>query len=141
MKTIIRLSAAVLIAACAIYGGIQASASAPEKAAKDQAALNEALKGMVAGPPRDCIQEYYLEDNKSFGRNVILFKGRTPGVVYVNNLPGAGCPEVDTSRALRTKSPMPQLCRGDIVTVFDPNSRIDIGSCSLGEFTPYHRAP
>jgi hypothetical protein len=32
---------------------------------------------------------------------------------------------------------MSQLCRGDIVTVFDPISGVEFGGCSLGEFTPY----
>jgi hypothetical protein len=32
-----------------------------------------------------------------------------------------------------------QLCRGEIVQVFDPVNGIGFGSCSLGSFEPYRR--
>ena len=71
---------------------------------------------------------------------MILFNGRTNDVVYVNR-PAGGCSDLEFGRAIKTQTPTTRLCRGDIVTVFDPVSGMDYGGCSLGEFTPYRRAP
>jgi hypothetical protein len=140
MKTIIMLFAAVLVAGCTHNGGPDASARARAQAAEDEAGLAAALSGRIAGPPQDCVDHRDLGGNKSYGRGVVVFSGRTNDVVYVNR-PAAGCPELESGRALKTRTTMAQLCRGDIVTVFDPISGIEYGSCSLGEFTPYRRAP
>ncbi|MGD1148146.1 MAG: hypothetical protein ABR961_09375 [Thermoanaerobaculaceae bacterium] len=139
MKTIIVLSAAILAAGCIHNGGPEANARAQAQAAKDEATLAAALSGRIAGPPQDCVSQGDLGGNKSFGRGVILFSGRVNDVVYVNR-PPAGCPDLDFGRALKTRTTTTQLCRGDIVTVFDPSSGTEYGGCSLGEFTPYRRA-
>jgi hypothetical protein len=139
MKTIIILSAAILAAGCTYSGGPQASARAQEQAAEGEGDLSAALSGRIAGPPQDCVNEADLGGNKSYGRGVILFSGRTNDVVYVNR-PAAGCPGLNFGRALKTRTTTTQLCRGDIVTVFDPVSGTEYGGCSLGEFTPYRRA-
>jgi hypothetical protein len=139
MKTIIMLCAAILMVGCTHSGGPQASAPAQAQAAQHEADLAAALSGRTAGPPQDCVSEADLGGNKSYGRDVILFTGRTNDVVYVNR-PAGGCPTLDFGRAIKTQTPMTKLCRGDIVTVFDPVSSIEFGSCSLGEFTPYRRA-
>ena len=139
MKTIIMLFAAILAAGCTYNRGPQASARAQTQAAEDEAGLAAALSGRIAGPPQDCVDQTDLGGNKSYGRGVILFSGRTSDVVYVNR-PAAGCPGLDFGRALKTRTTTTQLCRGDIVTVFDPVSGTEFGGCSLGEFTPYRRA-
>ena len=67
----------------------------------------------------------------------MLFEG--PGnVLWVNRPPG-GCPTLAFGRAFRTRTPSSQLCRGDIVTVFDPVSGAEFAGCSLGDFVPYRR--
>ncbi len=139
MKTVIVLSAAILAVGCTSSGGPKASARAQASAAENEAALAAALSGRVAGSPQDCVNQAALGGNKSYGRGVILFGDRTNDVVYVNR-PATGCPELDAGRALKTRNTTAQLCRGDIVTVFDPVGGIEYGSCSLGEFTPYRRA-
>ena len=139
MKTIIMLSAAILAAGCAYNGGPQASARAQAQAADDEAGLAAALSGRIAGPPQDCVDPRDLGGNKSYGRDVILFSGRTDDVVYVNR-PAGGCSDLNFGRALKTRTTTTQLCRGDIVTVFDPISGTEYGGCGLGEFTPYRRA-
>jgi hypothetical protein len=139
MKTIIMLLAAVLAAGCTHNGGPQASERARAQAAEDEAGLAAALSGRIAGPPQDCVDARDLGGNKSYGRGVILFGGRTDDVVYVNR-PAAGCPGLDFGWALKTRTTTTQLCRGDIVIVFDPVSGTEYGGCGLGEFTPYRRA-
>ena len=139
MKTIIMLCAAILVAGCTSSGGPEVSPPAQTQAAEHEADLAAALSGRIAGPPQDCVSEADLGGNKSYGRDVILFSGRTADVVYVNR-PTSGCPSLDFGRAIKIKTPAARLCRGDIVTVFDPVSGVEFGSCSLGEFTPYRRA-
>lgn len=139
MKTIIMLSAAILAAGCTYSGGPQGSARAQAQAAEDEAGLAAALSGRIAGPPQDCVDGRDLGGNKSYGRGVILFSGRTDDVVYVNR-PAGGCSDLNFGRALKTLTTTTQLCRGDIVTVFDPISGTEYGGCGLGEFTPYRRA-
>jgi hypothetical protein len=137
VTALIVLLAAIFAAGCAHNGGPEASAQA--QAAEDEAGLAAALSGRTAGPTQDCVDQRDLGGNKSYGKGVIVFGGPTDDVVYVNR-PQAGCPDLDSGRALRTRATMARLCRGDIVAVFDPISGIEYGSCSLGEFTPYRRA-
>jgi len=139
MKTIIMLSAVILAAGCTHNGGPEAGASAQVQAAKDEADLAAALSGRIAGPPQDCVNEGDLGSYKSYGRGVIVFSGRTNDVVYVNR-PAVGCLDLNFGWALKTRTTTTQLCRGDIVTVFDPISGTEYGGCALGAFTPYRRA-
>lgn len=139
MKTVIVLSAAILAAGCTCSGGPKASTRAHANAPEDEARLAAALAGRVAGPPQDCVNQADLGGNESYGRGAILFGDRTDDVVYVNR-PPAGCPDLGVGRALKVRTTAAQLCRGDIVTVFDPVGGIEYGSCGLGEFTPYSRA-
>jgi hypothetical protein len=139
MKTIIMLSAAILVAGCTHSGAPQASAPAQTQAALHEADLAAALSGRIAGPPQDCVNEADLGGNISYGRGVILLSGRTNDVVYVNR-PPAGCPSLDFGRVLKPQTPLRRLCRGDRLTVFNPLSGVDIGRCSLGQFTPWRLA-
>ena len=140
MKTLIMLCAAVLAVGCTHTGQPEASAGTQTKAAQHEADLAAALSGRIAGTPQDCVTQSDLGSNKSYGRDVILFYGRTSDVVSVNR-PAGGCPDLEFGRALKTQNSTTRLCRGDIATVFDPVSGTDYGGCSLGEFTPYRRAP
>jgi hypothetical protein len=79
-----------------------------------------------------------LRGNRSVGEDVILFDGRSRDVVYVNR-PAGGCPELNSGRAIVTRTTSNQLCRGDIAVVFDTQSGMEFGGCGLGEFTPYRR--
>jgi hypothetical protein len=134
MKSVIMLCAAILVLGCT-HGGTPAPTQAPGP----EAELAAALSGRTAGPAQDCVNEAELAGNKAYGKDVIVFSGRTDDVVYVNRPPG-GCPALDFGRAIRIQTPAARLCRGDVVTVFDPLSDIGYGSCSLGAFTPYRRA-
>ncbi|KAB7645485.1 hypothetical protein [Polymorphobacter fuscus] len=45
---------------------------------------------------------------------------------------GPACPAYGPNRALATQSTQNRQCRGDVVNVFDPFSRIQFGGCVLG---------
>jgi hypothetical protein len=139
MKSIIMLCAAILVVGCTHSGQPVAGTGDETQATGHEADLAAALSGRTAGAPQDCVNEGDLGGNKSYGRDVIVFSGRTEEVVYVNR-PTGGCGGLDFGRALKITTPAAKLCRGDIVTVFDPVSGVEYGSCSLGEFTPYRRA-
>lgn len=140
MRRIIIISAAALAsAACTYNASPEASARYAARQADKAAELDEALSGRTAGEPVTCVNARDLGGNRSYGEGAILFRGRTNSVVYVNR-PPAGCPDLDYGRALKIRTPSTQICRGDIVTVFDPVSRVEYGGCGLGDFTPYRRA-
>ncbi len=121
-------------AACAPADPIETA----DRAAMAESQLAEALRDRVAGPPISCVNRRLLRGNRSAGEGAIIFGDVGDRVLYVNN-PPAGCPELNSGRALQTQSPSTQLCRGDIVSVFDPLTGFSHGSCGLGDFTPYRR--
>jgi hypothetical protein len=139
MKSIIMLCAAILVAGCTSSAAPEAGAPAQAQAAGHEADLAAALSGRTAGPPQDCVTEADLGGSQAYGKDVIVFSGRAEDVVYVNR-PAGGCPGLEFGRAIKIQTPAARLCRGDVVTVFDPLSGIGFGGCSLGEFTPYRRA-
>jgi hypothetical protein len=139
VKAIMMLFAAVVAAACAHGGRPETRVRAQAQAAEDETRLDAALRGRIAGRAQDCVNERDLGGSESYGGRVILFRSPTDDVVYVNR-PPTGCPGLDSGRALRVRTPAARLCRGDIATVFDSVSGTDLGSCSLGEFTPFRRA-
>lgn len=55
---------------------------------------------------------------------------RTPQGWWRNT--GPSCSAYAPDRALMTRSTQDRQCRGDVVVVFDPFSRIEFGSCVLG---------
>jgi hypothetical protein len=131
-----KLMPALLTAFAALCGC--AAQPAPEISAKEQASLDAILAGRTAAAPVACVNQRLLRGNRGFGEGVILFEGATGRTVYVNRPPG-GCPELSPFRALRIKTTTGQLCRGDIVSVFDATSGIDYGSCGLGDFVKYRK--
>ena len=136
MTRILASSVAVLLAAgclAAPYG--ERSAMADEEG---QARLAEALEGRVAGEPESCVRSQDLEGNRGIDHDTILFEGRG-NVVYVNHT-RSSCPELTPRRALRLRTTSTQICSGELVRVFDPDTGIEYGGCSLGDFIPYRRA-
>ena len=132
MKKIIPLSLIALTAGC------MAEAPPPERSRFVESRLAEELRGrVVSGPSVSCVSMRDLRGNRSVGEGVILFDG--PGSTIYVNRPRAGCPVINSGRALRTRTTSTRLCEGDIATVFDPVSGIEYGGCGLGPFTPYRR--
>jgi hypothetical protein len=130
-RRLLSLAALAALTACTAQG-------APQMDADQQASLDQVLSGYTAEPTVSCIESRNLQGNRSFGEGVILFEGPTRSTLYVNR-PPAGCPELRPGRALQVRTTVSRLCRGDIVTVFDPVAGIQYGGCGLGDFTPYRR--
>ena len=133
MKYIILLASACLAAGCTTE-----SDERVDMVANDEATLAAQLRGLEPdGPPVQCVSTRDLKGNRSAGETAIVFSG-IGGRKWVNR-PPAGCPDLGSSRALRTRTTGTRLCRGDIATVFDPVARIEYGGCGLGDFEPYRR--
>jgi hypothetical protein len=131
MKKLLVLSLAAAVGGCMAEGPIE---STPEA----QTMLAQSLEGRVqSGPAVSCVSQRDLRGTRSVGESAIIFGGQSK-TVYVNRPPN-GCPAIDSGRALRTQSTSTQLCRGDIVSAFEPLTGHEFGSCSLGDFTPYTR--
>ena len=133
MKQIIALAALALAAGCAASAEDQSLARADGEA-KLAAELRD---HRPAGEPVTCVTLRNLGGNRSAGENAIIFEGQG-GRLWVNR-PPAGCPVLTHGRALNVRTTTSQLCRGDIVSVFDPLNGTDYGSCGLGNFEPYER--
>jgi hypothetical protein len=101
--------------------------------------FQKAIAGRTPGPPQSCVQQRLLQGNKTYGQSVIVFGDTADSMIYLNR-PPAGCPELRGHAALRTRTTTDQLCRNDIVTVFDPTTGIEFGGCGLGDFVPYRRS-
>ena len=134
MKQIIALAALALAAGC--------TAASPETEALARADGEAMLAAELrdyspAGTPVNCVPLRNLQGNRSAGEGAIIFGGQS-GRLYVNR-PPAGCPVLDSGRAISFRTTGSQLCRGDIVNVFDPVSGFGFGSCGLGHFEPYTR--
>jgi hypothetical protein len=130
MKHAVTLLLAGLAAGCMAQETVELSPAA-------QTQLAEALEGRTAGPAVSCVSQRELRNNRTIGDDFILFDG--PNDILYLNRPAGGCPTLELGRALRTRTTSSQLCRGDIVTVFDPVSGAEYGGCGLGDFVPYRR--
>ena len=130
MKRLVTLGLACLALGCAPAEPVEMSAQA-------QGRLDEALAGRVAGPPVDCVNSSELRGNRTFGDGAILFEARGD-ILYLNQPPG-GCGGLGPGRAFRTTTTVARMCRGDIITVFEPVSGAEYGGCGLGDFVPYRR--
>ena len=129
MKAVLAMVAAGLAAACTMNEPV-------DRMETHSTELAEATEGRVAGPAVSCVNQVGLRNTRIVGE-AILFEG--PGdVLYVNHGSG-GCVVLEHGRAIRTSNPSNRLCRGDIVTAFEPVSGIEFGGCSLGDFVPYRR--
>ena len=118
-----------------------ATAAAPPAGAP-QERLDRAIAGKVAGAPISCISLPRAGSSEIIDETAIIYRQSRSRLV-VNRIPG-GCPGLTRNRAFATRTPGTRLCRGDIITVFDPRAQIPYGSCALGDFVPYEaprRAP
>jgi hypothetical protein len=131
----------VLIAAVAALAGCTASTEAPVSAAADaegDAMLSAALAGRTAGEPRNCVRLQDVRNSRGAGAGTILFDG-PGGTVYVNRTSGS-CPRIQPWHALRHRTISNNLCSGEIIRVFDPQTGVEYGGCALGEFVPWRRS-
>ncbi len=102
---------------------------------RDQARLDATLKGKTAEAPVPCISLRSVSSS-NIGAGKIVYRASSK-LVYVSTL-GPSCPD-RRDMTMISRTPGTQLCRGDIITFVDRGTGIDLGSCSLGEFTPWRR--
>lgn len=133
MKPIVPIVLAGILMGSAAFAAVS---QGPTERARARAA--RILDNRVAGQPVACVSHRLLRGSQSLDDGGILFGGND-ALVYVNR-PPAGCPNLDNGRILITHTSGSQLCRGDIVTVREPSGGPEVGSCSLGDFTPMRRA-
>jgi hypothetical protein len=123
-----------MLAGCA--GSAQQTAMARQQA---QARLSGLIAGKVAGAPRSCLPSYRADDMIVIDDNVIAFRDG-PNRVWLTKPNGACSLLSSPGYALVTRNfGGLGLCSGDIGQVLDTTSRMTVGSCVMGEFTPYER--
>ena len=133
MKQIIELAALALASGCAV------SAESEEIARADgEATLAAELRDYrQSGDTQNCVPLRHLGGNRSAGEGAVIFGGNGKRI-YVNR-PAGGCPLIRSGMALTLRTTGNQMCRGDIVSIFDTQTGVSYGSCGLGDFTPYER--
>jgi hypothetical protein len=135
MRTILAITAAA-----AALAGCTMSRDGPVSADSDadgEVLLAEALAGRTAGGPVNCVRSQDVRNTRSAGGGRVLFDG--PGnVVYVNQTSGS-CPAIRPWHAIRHRTVGTNICSGELIRVFDPQSGVEYGGCSLGAFVPWRR--
>ena len=108
------------------------------RSAEAQQQLAKMLAGKAAGKPVACLPSWKSGDMVVIDDSTVVFRG-SPSRVYVNNFRGE-CPRLGSGwYALVTRQTGSSLCSGEIAQVLDTSSGMTVGSCVLGEFTPYTR--
>ena len=123
-----------MVAGCA--ASTQQTAAAQQQA---QVRLARLLAGKVAGPARSCLPSYRADDMIVIDERTIAFRDG-PNRVWVTQ-PRGSCNLLGSpGYALVTRNVGGMgLCSGDIGQIFDTTSRMTVGSCVMGDFTPYTR--
>jgi hypothetical protein len=121
---------AIAIAALLSIPAAPAAAALPAP----EVQLAKLIEGRTAGKPVDCIHLDLRAASVTIPRTAIAYKdGRT---WYVSRFEG-GCPELDPDAFIITSTPTTQVCRGDIVRVGRTPPTLLLGTCVMGDFTPY----
>ncbi len=134
MKTAALFAAA--LSACAAGGDAPATTASAE--GRGEVMLSEALAGRTQGEARNCVRQQDIRNARSAGGNTILFDG-PGGVVYVNRASGS-CPPITGRDAIRHRTINTAICSGELIRVYDPQTGVEKGGCSLGAFEPWRRA-
>ncbi|MBX9816277.1 MAG: hypothetical protein A4S12_12450 [Proteobacteria bacterium SG_bin5] len=130
------LTLTLILAGCATTPQERAAIARDEAAT--EAKLAAALKGFApAGPPQTCINERRQTYNTTTIGDTILYRfGRDE--IFVNRAPGCnGAGRGDALVLVNYQAGL--LCAGQIIRTVDVISRVQTGSCALGDFTPYKR--
>ncbi len=101
-----------------------------------EAKLDKALAGRVAGKPVDCIQLRDIDSSQIFDQTAVLYKMRG-GDYYLNRPKGAQ--SLHWTSILVTDTHTSQLCDIDIVRLVEQGTRMDAGFLNLDKFVPYPR--
>lgn len=122
-----------------LMGSLIFSAAAPAAAAPriaPEMELEQELQGRVAGEPVDCVDLRRIRSSRIIDRTAIIYDAGS--TIYVNR-PRAGRESLNRWDALVTKPFGSQLCRVDVVQLYDTASRMQTGLVFLGDFVPYRK--
>lgn len=127
-----------LLIAGALLGSCTMSVQEPAPSARAQTKYQQLIAGRVAQAPLSCLPTLRANDMEVIDENTIAF--RNGSRVYINH-PEGGCPQATQGHTALVTRQYAQTgpCRGDVVQVVDTLSHITVGSCALGDFTPYLR--
>lgn len=107
------------------------------RSAQGQQDFERLTAGKVAGPPMQCLQSREMNDMTVIDESTVAYK-RGTSIVYISHMQQPCSGLGSGSAVMVTKSfGAAQTCRGDIARMVDPTSRMELGSCVFGEFTPY----
>jgi len=127
-----------------IASALAACTTAPEpmtRSAEAEAQLGKLLAGRTAGAPVSCLRPWRSGNMVVIDDNTVVFRD-SPRRVYRNDFRGGSCNNLGGGHyALLTRTTGSGLCSGDIAEVVDLSSGITFGSCVLGDFVPYVKAP
>jgi hypothetical protein len=113
---------------------LAAPAMARSNAEDGERELAKALAGATPGKPQSCLSSFQRQEGRNIpGIGMLYGWGRN---FYLNRFQN-GCPSLDSSTAIVTRTPTGDLCRGDIARIIDTSTRFERGSCILGDFVPY----
>lgn len=88
----------------------------------------------ATGEAESCVRTQSIRQTESLSDRAMLFE-MDGGKVYRNEL-NTSCPALLREDPFQYRSVTSQLCRGEILTFFQPTIGQTTGSCSLGEFVP-----
>jgi hypothetical protein len=106
---------------------------------KEQAELGKVLEGKVAGQPVSCVSSINGRNLRAIGDSTLVYQVRKD-LVYKNELLGR-CNGLSWGDTMVLNVRNSQYCRGDIARVVNLQSGMLSGSCALGDFVPYSKAP
>jgi hypothetical protein len=109
------------------------------RSAQGERELQTLLAGKVAQRPTSCLQTYQANDMRVIDPTTVAFR-QGYSRVYLAHM-RAPCDLLDRpGYVLVTKEfGAAELCSGDIARVVDSSTRMTVGSCVFGDFTPYYR--
>jgi hypothetical protein len=123
--------------AVALCGPVVAADSAMQRQTDEQKLAAE-LNGLVPDKPVDCIDRYQASQTQAYGGTILYKVSRS--LIYRNDT-GGGCENMARGDILVTESISGRLCRGDIGRTVSPSMHAPTGSCALGSFVAYRKAP
>jgi len=104
-----------------------------------QRQVGQWLAGLVPGAPVSCLSSFHQKEMAIADDSTVAFRA-APGHVWVQKTQSPCSPLAGPGPyALVTHSTVGSLCRGDIATVVDTASGMNVGSCVMGDFIPYSR--
>ena len=108
------------------------------RSAQGQRDFMRLTAGKVAGPPVSCIPVYNANDQTIIDGQTIAFRNGGGGTVYMAHLsPGCELAGRGTYALFSRKFGTADTCRGDIEQVVDTTNHISVGSCVIGDITPF----